>query len=165
MSTPKYINPEIHPATTKEDKQKCIDVRVKVCTDELKLPIEYQTQNADDAICDHWLATAEEKDGERVPVGTIRLLRLNERVGQLGRLAVLSDARGLQLGKKLVYAMLEGAKAHGFKEVYLEAQSDKRAFYEKFGWVVEEADKETFITAGVPHYKMWMRSIPQEKLI
>ncbi|KAI9248052.1 acyl-CoA N-acyltransferase [Phascolomyces articulosus] len=163
MTVPQFVNPEIYLATTKEDLEKCIDVRFKVYTDEQKYPIELQTHSADDVICDHWLTTCQLADGsskEKIPVGTIRLLQIDDQVGQLGRLAVLSDARGLQVGKKLVLTMLEGAKAKGIKKIFLEGQVDKRGFYEKMGFVLEEAHKEPYVLAGTPHYKMWMRSIP-----
>ena len=86
-------------------------------------------------------------------------------MGQLGRLAILSDARGLSIGRKLVNTMLEYAKAQGVKSIFLEAQVDKRGFYEKVGFVLEEAHKESYLLVGCPHYKMWMRSIPKQKLI
>ena len=86
-------------------------------------------------------------------------------MAKLGRLAVLSDARGLSLGKNLVLHMLESVKAQGIKSIVLDAQVDKRGFYEKLGFVVEDADKEPYMVDGTPHCKMWMRSIPKEKLI
>ncbi|KAG2215333.1 hypothetical protein INT45_011174 [Circinella minor] len=168
MVTARYINPEIHPALTDEDKKKCIDVRIKVFVDEQKYPLETETDDEYDPISAHWLATCQIADtNERVPVGTIRLVPVknDKQVGKLGRLAVLSDARGLSLGKKLTLTMLEDAKVQGIKSIVLDAQIDKRGFYEKIGFAVEDADKEPYLVDGTPHCKMWMRSIPKEKLI
>ncbi|KAI9248053.1 acyl-CoA N-acyltransferase [Phascolomyces articulosus] len=162
MVTARYINPEIHRALTDEDKQKCIDVRVKVFVDEQKYPLHTETDDEYDAVSDHWLATCQVADtNERIPIGTIRLVPVknNTQVGKLGRLAVLSEARGMSLGKKLVLTMLEGAKTQGIKSIVLEAQIEKRGFYEKIGFVVEEGDEEPYPVDGTPHIKMWMRSI------
>ncbi|KAI7855437.1 acyl-CoA N-acyltransferase [Circinella umbellata] len=168
MVTPRYMNLEIRPALTDEDKKKCIDVRIKVFVYEQKCSLETQTDDEYDPISTHWLATCQIADtNERVPVGTIRLVPVknDQQVARLGRLAVLPDARGLSVGKNLALTMLEGAKAQGIKSIVLDGQVDKRGFYEKVGFVVEDADKEPFIYYDKPHYQMWMRSIPKEKLI
>ncbi|KAG2215335.1 hypothetical protein INT45_011176 [Circinella minor] len=255
MVIPKYTNLEIHPALTEEDKQKCIDIRIKVFVHEQNYPLKSEIDQYD-ALSQYWLATCESIDAkERVAVGTVRLYKVNaqvgkvgrmavlsdirgmsvgsklictlreaakaqgvqslllegqvdkrtfyekvgfvvekedevpydvradtnervpvgtirsvpvkndKQVGRLGRLAVLSDARGLSVGKKLALTMLEGAKTQGIKSIVLDGQVDKRGFYEKVGFVVEDADNEPFIYYDKPHYQMWMRSIPKEKLI
>lgn len=95
-----------------------------------------------------------------MPVGTVRLYPVSETVGKLGRLAVLSDARGLSLGRKLVQAVIQGAIDRGMTSIVLEAQVDKRGFYEKLGFVVEEGDEEPYPVDGTPHLRMWKRSLP-----
>ena len=44
MVTVRYINPEIHPALTDEDKKTCVDIRVQVFADEQKYPLETQLE-------------------------------------------------------------------------------------------------------------------------
>ncbi|KAI9489987.1 acyl-CoA N-acyltransferase [Zychaea mexicana] len=160
MVVAQYANPEIRPALTDEDKHKCIDVRVKVFVDEQKYPLESEIDDEYNAIAYNWLATCDVANTkERIPIGTIRLIPGKEGVAKLGRLAVLSNARGMSLGRKLVLAFLEGAKEQGYKSAVLEAQIDKRIFYEKLGFVVEKGDEEPYPVDGTPHLKMWMRSL------
>lgn len=94
-----------------------------------------------------------------MPVGTVRLYPYAEGIGKLGRLAVLSDARGLKLGKKLVEVTVDYCKARGMNAIMLEAQIDKRGFYERLGFVVEKGDEEPYPVDGTPHLKMWRRSL------
>ena len=94
-----------------------------------------------------------------MPVGTIRIVEWENGVAQLGRLAVISEARGMSLGRKLVNVFLQEAKKRGFTSAFLEGQVDKRGFYEKCGFFVEKNDEEPYLVYGQLHYKMWNRSI------
>ncbi|KAI9248054.1 hypothetical protein BDA99DRAFT_565012 [Phascolomyces articulosus] len=96
---------------------------------------------------------------ERIPVGTVILYRVNDQVGKLGRMVVLSGVRGMSIGRKLVSALQEAAKAQGIKDIYLEGQVNKRGFYQKVGFQVEKEDEEPFPARSTSHYKMWMRSV------
>ncbi|KAG0169412.1 hypothetical protein DFQ28_003962 [Apophysomyces sp. BC1034] len=153
-----YINPEVRLAETAEDKQKCIDVRVRVFVDEQKYPLHTETEDPYDVDCIHWVAICEYRS-MRIPVGTVRMYPVSPTVGKLGRLAVLQDARGLQLGVKLVQALIKEAHDRGKTAIVLHAQYDKQGFYEKLGFVVEKGDEETFLEDGTPHIRMWNRSI------
>lgn len=113
---------------------------------------------------DVWIAYCEKKrkDGSveyDVPVGTVRYIDISETVCRLGRLVVLSDARGLSLGKKLVAMVIQEAADRGKTTMFIHAQANKRGFYEKFGFVVEEGDDTIFLVDGDPHYRMWIRDI------
>lgn len=94
-----------------------------------------------------------------VPVGTVRLIPKSAKTGKLGRMAVISEARGLGLAKALVKALIQYAASIDMQEICLEAQVDKQAFYKKLGFVVEEGDEEPYSVDGTPHVKMWMRSL------
>lgn len=113
-----------------------------------------------DSVSDHWLLTCENMDGVRVPVGTVRMYMVGEKVGKLGRLAVLQDARGLRCGQSLVKTLCQSAHERGLDAIMCEAQVDKRGFYEKLGFVIEKGDEEAYPVDGTPHYKMWKRSLP-----
>ncbi|KAI8137846.1 acyl-CoA N-acyltransferase [Fennellomyces sp. T-0311] len=157
-----YRNPQITLSLTEEDRKKCSQVRVKVFVDELGYPPTLETLDTKDAIGTLWLATCEAiADGSTVPVGTIRLLRYqhDDNVGVLTRLAVLSNARGLRLGQKLVTALEQGAKSQGMTAIMIEAVQEKRGFYESLGYIVEENDMETYIKDGTPHFKLWKRNL------
>ncbi|KAF7727878.1 hypothetical protein EC973_006877 [Apophysomyces ossiformis] len=153
-----YSNPIITLAETKEDQEKCMEVRIKVFVDEQRYPLHTETEDPYDVDCIHWLATCEYNDA-RVPVGTVRMYPVSERTGKLGRLAVVQDARGLRLGVQLVREVMKEASKRGKTAIMLHAQYDKQGFYEKLGFVVEKGDEGTFLEDGTPHIRMWNRSI------
>jgi predicted GNAT family N-acyltransferase len=76
----------------------------------------------------------------------------------LGRLAVLSTARGLYIGQKLVKTFIEYCKENGYTTIVLHAQYPRRGFYEKLGFVIEQGE-EIFQEDGTPHIRMYMRDI------
>ncbi|KAI9018064.1 acyl-CoA N-acyltransferase [Phycomyces nitens] len=153
-----YSDLEIKQAITPEDKQKCIDVRIRVFVDEQKYPLETETNDQYDATCDHFLATCltiKDNKTVRVPVGTVRYIAYGESIAKLGRLAVLSDARGMKIGFKLVQHFVEVARAKGERGIVLHSQADKRGFYEKAGFTVDACDEAGFYEDGTPHIRMW----------
>lgn len=81
-----------------------------------------------------------------------------DRVAKLGRLAVLSEARGLSIGQKLVKHFIDFVKEHGYTSIVLHSQYPRRGFYEKLGFVIEEGE-EIFDEDGTPHIRMWMRQL------
>ena len=90
------------------------------------------------------------RDGER-PVGTARML-VKGKVGKIGRVCVLAEARGTGLGAALIRACLEELRlVPGVTEALLGAQTHALGFYEKLGFAVEGAE---YIDAGIPHYDM-----------
>lgn len=89
----------------------------------------------------------------------VRLIPKSEGVAKLGRLAVLSSARGLNIGQKLTKSFVDYCSKNGFHTIVLHAQNPRRGFYEKCGFSVEEGDDEVFTEAGTPHVRMWMRNL------
>jgi predicted GNAT family N-acyltransferase len=107
----------------------------------------------------HWLAT----DIEDRPIGTARLLPS----GQIGRMAVLDNYRGLKVGQAMLEHAVDKARRLGFANVYLNAQSHALGFYQKAGF---EAVGEEFMEAGIAHFRMEQTVAPlndhvQRKLI
>ena len=79
-----------------------------------------------------WIA---ERDGARV--GAVFLVKQSARVAKLRLLIVDPAARGLGLGKRLVEACIEFARAAGYRKLVLWTQSElaaARAIYEKAGF-------------------------------
>ena len=72
-------------------------------------------------------------------------------VGHLGRLAVLSSARGGGRGVELVRAVEARARDLRLREMTLAAQTHAIRFYERLGYVAQGAE---FDDAGLPH--RWM---------
>ena len=81
------------------------------------------------------------------PCGCARLLPS----GQIGRMAVLTELRGLGLGMRLLQAAMHAARADGLHQVFLHAQTHALQFYRKAGFV---AHGEEFMEAGIPHREM-----------
>jgi GNAT superfamily N-acetyltransferase len=69
-----------------------------------------------------WLA---ERDGE--VVGSIALFEENLRLGRLGDLVLLPEARGTGAGRRLVETVLEAARAAGYERLQLFTFSDLTA--------------------------------------
>ena len=117
-------------------------IRRRVFIEEQQVPEDLEWDGLDpDAL--HLLA--ETADGR--PIGTVRLLA----DGHIGRMAVLKNARGNGVGRSLLDAILDAARAQGLTEVFLHAQVDAIPFYERAGFV---AEGEVFMDAGIPHRSM-----------
>ena len=94
----------------------------------------------------HWLAFTPEEE----PVGTLRLLPS----GQIGRAAVLRAYRGHGVGSRLLRHAIAAAVAHGWGEVWVNAQYARRGFYAPHGFIVIT---DIFADAGIPHQRMLRR--------
>lgn len=101
-----------------------------------------QEWDSDDASATHFLAY----EGE-YPVGTARLLPN----GCIGRVSVLKDWRGLNIGEALMQAAIGEAERQGLTEQTLTAQTHAAGFYERLGFKVIS---DEFIEAGIPHIDM-----------
>nr|WP_301272807.1 MULTISPECIES: GNAT family N-acetyltransferase [unclassified Halomonas] len=116
-------------------------IRRIVFIDEQQVPQEEEWDGRDTE-CLHFLATL---NGE--PVGTARLLP----DGHIGRVAVLSSARGTGIGYQLMEAAIKAAREAGHPHAALSAQLHALAFYERLGFV---AHGDVFMDAGIPHREM-----------
>ncbi|KPL28149.1 MAG: hypothetical protein AMJ72_04985 [Acidithiobacillales bacterium SM1_46] len=117
-------------------------VREAVFVREQRIPVELEWDDAD-ASATHVLAFAE--NGEAI--GTGRLLPS----GHIGRMAVLRAYRGQGVGRALLAALLDAARANGHAEVTLSAQTQVIGFYQRMGFLpVGEVYRE----AGIPHQRM-----------
>jgi predicted GNAT family N-acyltransferase len=120
-------------------------VRCEVFIKEQSVPRALEFDGLD-ATALHWLALNEEQQ----PVGTLRLLPS----GQIGRMAVLRDYRGKGIGSRLLHHAIAAAEAHGWQEVWLNAQFARRGFYAPHGFIVIS---DVFQDAGIPHQRMLRR--------
>jgi predicted GNAT family N-acyltransferase len=116
-------------------------IREAVFIAEQSVPPELEW-DAEDASALHFLAL----EGD-YPIGTARLLP----DGEIGRLSVLKDWRGLKVGDALLKAVITEAENRDLKEQKLSAQVYATAFYERFGFTVVS---EEFLEAGLPHVDM-----------
>jgi predicted GNAT family N-acyltransferase len=100
-----------------------------------------------DPVVPHALAFVKSLGAKRDLVGTGRL----EPTGKIGRVAVLPQYRGAGAGVAIMRRLMELAVERGFREVYLNAQTSARGFYERLGF---RADGPEFDEVGIPHQCM-----------
>lgn len=103
--------------------------------------------DAHDPVVPHVLAYVGVAAGKRDLVGTGRL----EPTGKIGRVAVLPQYRGTGAGVAIMRRLMGLAAERGHHEVYLNAQSSARGFYERLGF---RADGPEFDEVGIPHQRM-----------
>ncbi|HEY0289871.1 MAG TPA: GNAT family N-acetyltransferase [Pseudomonas sp.] len=116
-------------------------IRETVFIAEQSIPPELEW-DAEDASALHFLAL----EGD-FPIGTARLLP----DGEIGRLSVLKDWRGLNVGDALLNAVIAEAEHRDLQQQKLSAQVYATAFYERFGFTVVS---DEFLEAGLPHVDM-----------
>ncbi len=86
------------------------------------------------------------------PLATGRLLVSAPCVGKIGRMAAKRVLRGSHLGRQVLDALCEKAKARGDKEILLHAQQSAATFYAKAGFVQRG---EPFLEVGIAHIEMF----------
>jgi len=116
-------------------------IRETVFIAEQSVPPELEW-DAEDADAVHFLAL----EGD-YPIGTARLLP----DGHIGRVSVLKDWRGLNVGVALIQAVIAEAEKRGLTQQMLSAQVHATAFYEKLGFTIVS---DEYLDAGIPHVDM-----------
>lgn len=116
-------------------------IREAVFIAEQNVPPELEW-DADDNVAVHFLAMEDD-----YAIGTARLLQ----DGQIGRVSVLKDWRGLKVGDALMQAAIVEAQNRDLSQQKLTAQVHATAFYERLGFKVVS---EEFLEAGLPHVEM-----------
>lgn len=131
--------------TAEEDIKSAFAIRKTVFVDEQKvdLPLEFDGLDED---AEHLLAILDGK-----PVGTLRLRRVDDRIGKIERVAVLKEARGLAIGTALIKAALTRLQERGFRQAKLHAQTHALGFYVELGFA---AHGEVFDEDGIAHRAM-----------
>ncbi|MGK9067285.1 GNAT family N-acetyltransferase [Stutzerimonas chloritidismutans] len=136
---------EVRIADWQRDNAELRRIRETVFIAEQSVPPELEW-DADDADAVHFLAL---EDG--YAIGTARLLD----DGHIGRVSVLRDWRGLNVGEALMRAVISEAERRGLDEQHLTAQVHATSFYERLGF---EVTSDEFLEAGIPHVDMLRKS-------
>jgi predicted GNAT family N-acyltransferase len=123
----------------------CAKIRLEVFVDEQGVPPELEMDELD-AEAVHVLATVE---GD--PVGTGRLVLLEDGNARIGRMAVLRAQRSQGVGSAVLTALVEQARQRGVCTAVLAAQLHAIPFYERGGFT---AYGEEFEEAGILHRMM-----------
>lgn len=137
---------EVRLAESDADRRTCLRLRWTVFVEEQNVPPSLEVDEHDSAGAIHALALL---DG--VPAGAGRVVLLEPGVAQIGRMAVVDDARGNGVGAALLRFLEEKARRQGAKRLTLNAQVPARRFYEKAGY---QASGPVFEDAGIPHVRM-----------
>ena len=121
-------------------------IRTEVFIDEQKIPKEMEWDEAD-RHCVH--AVAFNRLG--MPLATGRLLQEAPRIARVGRMASLQSLRSSGVGRRVLDALIDAARARGDAEVVLHAQTSAAPFYARAGFAARGA---VFEEAGIEHIKM-----------
>ncbi|MEO6172746.1 MAG: GNAT family N-acetyltransferase, partial [Arenimonas sp.] len=132
----------VEPADYQVDFKDLRAVREPVFVLEQNVPIE-EEWDALDPLCHHVIA----RDSNNKAIGTGRLTPEHK----IGRMAVLKEWRGKEVGAALLQTLIDKARELGWPEVSLNSQVSALGFYDKFGFV---SYGEEFEEAGIMHRKM-----------
>ena len=122
-------------------KDELYSLRRTVFIEEQNVPEEEEIDEFD-PLSVHVLA----KTGDQY-IGTGRILP----EGHIGRIAVLKDYRGLNIGSKIMLKLIEIAKSMNIKKIELSAQVQAVEFYKKLGFYEVG---HIYMEAGIEHIKM-----------
>ncbi|MFZ7814307.1 GNAT family N-acetyltransferase [Acinetobacter lwoffii] len=101
--------------------------------------------DAEDAVAVHFIVFQQDQ-----AIATARLLSNNS----IGRVAVLTTARGLGVGQRLMQAVIDYARAEQRKLVKLSSQVHAIGFYQALGF---EAQGDEYLDCGIPHIDMYLK--------
>ena len=124
-------------------------LRTEVFVQEQGVPQEMEWDEAD-ASALHAVAY----NGLGQSVATGRLLLSAAGTAKIGRMAVSRVLRGSSLGRQVLHALMDAARARGDTEVRLHAQRSAEGFYSRLGF---EPHGEPFDEAGIAHIEMFKK--------
>ena len=128
------------------DLAEVMDIRIKVFVDEQGFPLE-EEKDEYDARAVHALLY----DDNHEPAATGRLYIDNDGYWHLGRIAVLKEKRGQQLGDLVMRMLLDKAIGVGAQHFRLSAQKQAEGFYAIYGFTPYG---EEYMDHHVPHVDM-----------
>jgi len=129
--------------------REALAVRFAVFVDEQGVPPEEECDEHDGP-SDRKAVHAIVHDGELV-VGAGRYYERDPQTAQIGRMAVMPEARGSGVGRLLLDQLMREARSRGYKRARLSAQTHAIAFYEKAGYRIVG---EPYDDCGIAHVDM-----------
>ena len=126
------------------DIDTCIALRRAVFIDEQGIPEAEEIDDLD-AQALHVLGWIDDQ-----PVATARMF-LDGANGKIGRVCVLSQARGTGAGAAIMRGAIDVLRERGVRKIKLSSQSYAIPFYEKLGFVAYGPE---YPDAGIPHRDM-----------
>lgn len=89
---------------------------------------------------------------DEIPCGTGRII-IKDDDPLIGRIAVLKEYRGKQIGDLIVRMLLDFGFRHGFEKIYVHSQVRVLNFYKKIGF---EEIGQPYEEAGISHITMYI---------
>ena len=139
-------NDEVQLGSWADLKDVALPLRLSVFVQEQGVA-EALEQDADDAVATHAVVLTP----EGTAVATGRVVLLDPTTAKIGRLAVAKCHRLHGLGRRVLRALIDKARATGVQIMCLHAQCDACAFYQSEGFGVVG---EPFMEAGIEHVLM-----------
>jgi predicted GNAT family N-acyltransferase len=133
-------------ASTGEDRELAYGLRREVFEVEQNVPRPLD-RDANDHNANHVVAI----DAAGRCVGTGRLVRVDERTSQIGRMAVHSDFRRFGVGSKVIDLLERLAVMRGVGEIICHVQLPAIHFFQHRGYRQQGGE---FLAEGVPHVVM-----------
>ena len=133
-------------ATADAEMEQCYRIRAEVFIGEQSVPADLERDEYD-ASALHFLTC---EDGRAIAAARV-VLKDNNRVAKIGRVAVIAARRGLGIGRMLMAAIEQSPELQKVERFALEAQTHALQFYAQLGYV---AYGEEFMDAGIPHRSM-----------
>ena len=121
-------------------------LRTEVFVHEQQVPAELEWDE-DDATALHCVAV----NRMGMVLATGRLLQHAPGVARVGRMAVRKPMRGSDLGRRVLDALMDAARARGDTQMVLHAQCSAEGFYRRSGFAPHGA---VFEEAGIAHIEM-----------
>ncbi len=122
-------------------------IREKVFIEEQKVEPQLEWDGMDEEAI-HLLAFKDKK-----PIGCARFFVIENQM-QLGRMAVLKEYRGGNIGSSLIEKAITIAKLNHLKTIYVSAQCHAIDFYKKFGFKVTS---DIYLDAEISHRDMKLK--------
>ena len=129
-----------------ELQERVSPLRTEVFVAEQHVPADMEWDSEDATA---WHAAAVNRMGMVLATG--RLLQHAPGVARIGRMAVKKQMRGSALGRRVLQALMEAAKARGDHSVILHAQCSAEGFYLRAGF---KPLGPVFEEAGIAHIEM-----------
>lgn len=140
--------------TYQDDISEIIEIRRKVFVEEQHKKEEEEFDEYDKNAIFCVVYEENEDDKIKIPVGTGRLVLLEDGRYKIGRIAIKKEYRGKQYGDMVVKMLVNKAFMAGASEVYVGAQIRAKGFYEKIGF---QGIGKCYIEANMPHEEMVLR--------
>jgi predicted GNAT family N-acyltransferase len=138
-------------ASTQQDRDVAFVLRRAVFETEQNVPRPLD-RDAHDNNADHVVAF----DEQGRCVGTGRLVRVDSRTCQIGRMATAPEHRKHGVGAAVLEILERMARLRGLAEIVVHAQLPAEAFFRNRGYVPEG---DQFLAEGVPHVLMRKRLV------